>query len=318
MSDSFDLNLLSTLEILLRENNVSRTADRLGLSQAAVSAQLARLRRHFDDELLVPKGRTMEPTVFAKNLAQQLPGLMLDLRALTSARQAFDPKNASRRFTIAAGDIDMIGILSLLHRRLLDIAPSIQLSISKVTPRRNLLEMNVSDVLDEQENDFVIVPTIFQSPDHPHLELYRDRYVCVADASHPLIGDRLDMPQYLSLTHVVHGDRTRLSNEAMFVKKKGIERKCGLLIHSYTAIPYFIVGTPFISTLAFNTALEMTRRFPLKIVELPFDIPPIVLVMQWRRYLEHDLAAVWFRQLAVSVASRMGTGDCASTAYQNG
>ena len=100
----FDLNLLVALDALLRECNVTHAGNRLNLSQPAMSGALARLRDHFQDELLVPAGRRMIRTPLAEKLVQPVHEILLQIRGTLEARPLFDPATSTRHFSIAASD----------------------------------------------------------------------------------------------------------------------------------------------------------------------------------------------------------------------
>ena len=101
---NLDLNLLPHLQVLLELRNISRAAERLQLSQPATSAAMARLRRHFDDELLVRNGRTYDLTPFAQSLVPLVDEAMLHIQRATRVRSGFDPATSEREFVIAASD----------------------------------------------------------------------------------------------------------------------------------------------------------------------------------------------------------------------
>lgn len=115
-----DLNLLLTLDVLLREHNVTRAAQRLNLSQPSVSVQLARLREIFDDPLLLPGPRGMQPTVRADELREPLRQALEALERAVSPVNAFDPARASVTWRIAATDYTesavLLPLLSTLRR----------------------------------------------------------------------------------------------------------------------------------------------------------------------------------------------------------
>ena len=99
-----DLNLLVALDALLTHQKVTRAAEQLNLSQSALSGALARLREHFDDELVVPIGRRMEPTPLARTLAEPLHEILLKTKSLVTATPTFDPQTSNRRISIIASD----------------------------------------------------------------------------------------------------------------------------------------------------------------------------------------------------------------------
>src|SRR6476469_8001729 len=97
----FDLNLLVTLDALLTEKNVTRAGMRMNLSQSAMSGALARLRDFFQDELLVPMGRTMVLTPLAEDLIQPVRDVLLQIQATIATKPHFEPATSTRHFTLA-------------------------------------------------------------------------------------------------------------------------------------------------------------------------------------------------------------------------
>jgi DNA-binding transcriptional LysR family regulator len=97
----FDLNLLVTLDALLTEKNVTRAGQRMHLSQSAMSGALARLRDFFQDELLVPMGRSMVMTPLAEDLVQPVGDILLQVQATIATKPRFDPATSARHFSIA-------------------------------------------------------------------------------------------------------------------------------------------------------------------------------------------------------------------------
>ncbi|MEI9963495.1 MAG: LysR family transcriptional regulator [Caulobacteraceae bacterium] len=288
---ALDMNLLATLDMLLEERSVSKTAARLNLSQAAVSAQLARLRGHFGDALFVPSGRGIAPTAFAAQISDDVRELMDRVRALTATRQSFDPAAARRRLHIAAGDIDTFLLIRRLNQALLAEAPEIQISIVAAQP-------------DPRRADFMIVPMGVHRPELPTAPLYQDRYVCLMDRRHPSLGETISEAQYLEATHIVrrNGVNDTPSLEALLIKRMGLQRIEGPVVDAYSTIPFLLVGTPYVSTVPQRFAEEMARLFPLRIVELPFDFPTQTLALQWQAVLEGDMAAMWLKRRLQDVA----------------
>src|SRR5690606_42064808 len=114
----FDLNLLVTLDALLAEQNVSRAARRLYLSQSATSAALARLRGLLNDPLLVRQGARMVATPFAEGLKGPLHAILAEIERTLSNEQRFDAAASQRTFRIAATDYAAFTVVARLAERL--------------------------------------------------------------------------------------------------------------------------------------------------------------------------------------------------------
>jgi DNA-binding transcriptional LysR family regulator len=283
-----DLNLLATLDLLLAEESVSRTAVRLGLSQAAVSAQLARLREHFNDDLLVARGRGLVKTPFAAGMATMVANCVRQAHAIAGTRGTFDPATASREFRVRAGDIDTFLLLAGVNRRLQVEAPGIGLQISGA---RTTL-------------DFRIGPLGLHDSSLAHEPLYVDEYCVLADRDHPGLGDRLAPEDYLAARHVVRhfGNDSSPSWEAVLMRQRGHVRHVATVVDSYASIPYFLIGTRHLSTVPYRFACEMASRFPLRVLPLPIEVPRQTIVLQWSGHLDNDPGAIWLRALMRAVA----------------
>ena len=94
--NQFDLNLLIALDALLTEKSVTRAGARMHLSQSAMSGALARLRRAFDDDLLVPIGRRMDLTPLGRELVQPLQDILLQIHSTMTTRAKFDAATSER------------------------------------------------------------------------------------------------------------------------------------------------------------------------------------------------------------------------------
>ena len=167
-----DLNLLVALDALIEERSVSRAADRLHLSQSAMSSALSRLREYFGDELLAPVGRRMEPTALALNLAPQIREILQRIRVTLHTRPSFEPATAERRFRIMTSDYLIEVLLADVIRTLAQIAPGIQMQILPSNAASFALFL-AGDI------DLIITPEDHTLPEHPRSALFEDTYSCV-------------------------------------------------------------------------------------------------------------------------------------------
>lgn len=288
-----NLNLLATLELLLMEGSVSRTALRLGISQAAVSARLIKLRKHYGDDLFVVRGRQLVRTPFAESLVEPLAELIRQAREISSLRQAFVPETIERVFNIRAGDIDTFLLLACLSRKLEQLAPGVSLHI-KAAPAT------------QQDIDFSISPWGLHNHALASQTLYKDSYCVLLDRAHPCLGEveAISEEQYLGHRHVVRhfGVTGSPSLEAMTMARLGYERQVGAIVDAYASIPFMLLGTRYLSTVPRRFAEEMMRMFPLKWLPLPFDFPQQTMLVQWHGHLSRDIVALWFKDLLIESA----------------
>jgi len=304
MTLNLDLNLLITFDALLDERSVSRTAKRFGMSQTAVSAQLARLRDHFEDPLFTSNGRGVEPTAFALQLAQPVRDVVWNAQQIAAARHFFEPSTAQRRFALTAGSRDIGMLLAEVNRRVGAAAPGIQMTVAPFSSHPDQRAFSVSEMLERQGYDFALIPEGFHASTHPVIQLFRDRYVALADRDHPDIGDALTVGQYRTLTHaaVQLGGRGMPSILERHLHRTGEVRRVGPVVESYGSLPYFITGTRFIAIVTSAFAHAVAPRHGLRVLELPVTVPVHSVVMQWAHRTHTDAAAIWFREQIVATA----------------
>lgn len=181
-----DLNLLPSLQALLELRNVSRAAERMHLSQSAMSASLGRLRRHFNDELLVRAGRGYELTPFAQALAPRVDLAMAQVQDALQLHADFDPASSDRTFVIAASDYVTGVLLRHVRARIADEAPGIRVDI--VPTARPILRGGSQAF---GQIDLIIGPMGFDLPGASR-SLFVDDFVVITDPGHALLTrDRL-------------------------------------------------------------------------------------------------------------------------------
>lgn len=126
---SLDFNLLVVLDALLEYENVSKAADKLCVGQPAVSAALARLRKHFGDPMFVLFDRKMKPTAFTRAISARVRAAVAEAKTIVRPASGFDPLTTTMCFTVMCSDLDGGFLIPILHRQLAQLAPSAQLKV---------------------------------------------------------------------------------------------------------------------------------------------------------------------------------------------
>src|SRR6478736_9603645 len=182
---SLDLNLLVTLDAVLEQRSVSRAAEQLGLSQPAVSAQLARLRRHFGDDLLARFGNQYRLTPLASQLRGRVRTAVTGVERVFAAEPDFNPASTSREFSLVMSDYGVAVLGSLLAAELATQAPGATLRFIPNTPQ-------VVDAANTAMTsiDLLVMPHGFTDGLSSH-DLYLDEWVCVISADNEDVGDEL-------------------------------------------------------------------------------------------------------------------------------
>lgn len=286
--DKFDLNLLVGLDALLEEQSVTRTAERLGLTQSGVSAALARLRVAFQDDLLVQHGKRMIPTPHAQALKPEIKRTIADLRALISRTSRFDPATSTRRFRIAASDYLSTVLLAPLASRFSRIAPDIRLDIT-LPSAANISKMANGDL------DLLLSPMQFMHADHPSEFLLTERHVAVGWNENQLFARPLTEDAFYTASHVgvaISGQDTFFES---FLKKGGRERNIELFAPSFLQAPFMLPGTNRICVMHERLALMLADQLPLAVCDLPFDVPNMDECIQYHDARRADPGLVWIK-----------------------
>ncbi|MFT3873919.1 MAG: LysR family transcriptional regulator [Nocardioides sp.] len=261
-----DLNLMLPLKVLLEEGNVTRAGQRLELSQPAMSAALAKLRRRFDDELLVRTGREYELTPFARDL---LPEVQHAVRLIGTALQLendFDPATSIRTFRLTMSDYAIAVVHEPLVRLVEAEAPGVRLSIGHLGPDSRSSDRILVD------NDALIAPLGFGFPGASR-PLWKDRMVVLADRSNPCLRDgRLSLDALAEVQHAVasFGPGVLTPVDRVF-GDYGIERRIALQVFGFLPLPFVIQGTDMVAVVPEMLArLHRTADSHLVMIELPF------------------------------------------------
>ncbi|TMV88615.1 LysR family transcriptional regulator [Thioclava sp. BHET1] len=285
-----DLNLLVVLDRLLTEQNVSRAADKLCLSQSATSGALARLRDYFGDELLVQVGRKLVPTPRALALSGKVRAALLQIDGSIIQAPGFDPATACRTVRIVASDYVTIVALSDVVMALRKSAPDLSISITPPGERAR-------ERLERGEFDLLVLPDGRISPDHPSTDYFADEFVVIAWSGNTRLGDTLSESAFFDQRHAASFFPTSLpSLEASILQSRGRERKIVATAGGFAALPFLVVGTELIALIPRRLAECFATQMPLRILPSPVATPPLVERLQWHTFSEGDECLAWLRQ----------------------
>jgi len=296
-----DLNLLTALDALLTEKSVSLAGRRVHLKQSAMSGALSRLRRYFDDELLVNAGRQMILTPRAEALVDPVREALRQIEAtiLRVPEAKFDPGTSRRSFSIVASDDLIESLLAPALRSLEQVAPRIGVELLSPVGEPQ-------DVIDRGSADLLLVQEPYASPRHPRQTLFDDEYVMVAWSENRHLGARLSRQQFLAATHVVvrfvGGRRGTPWEELAFQRLP--QRRAAVIAPNFSSVPHLIVGTERVATMHLRHARLCARSFPLKLLPCPVKIPKVRQVMQWHSRKDADRGVAWLVKMLLLEARR--------------
>ena len=293
----FDLNLLVALDALLEERNVTRAAERLFLSQPAMSGMLSRLRMAFGDDLLVRVGRHLELTELAAGIKEHVHECVRDLEDLLDTTRPFEPATDARAFRISVSDYAALLLFGPLMQKLTQFAPNMSAHFLR-------LGLSVGEHLTRGEIDFAVLPAEVE-PSLPSLPLFNDTWVCVAWAGHPTLGDTLTIDEFQKHPHLSFNisDPVHISLADNFVLRQGRERKVVASTASYTAAPFLISGTPLLLMVPRRLGERMQAAAELRLLELPFEVPPLCEKLAWNPRFTTNPAHTWMREQIVAVTA---------------
>lgn len=294
-----DLNLLVSLDALLTERSVTRAAQRLHLSQPALSASLAKLRTHFDDALLVRRGNNYELTPLATRLTEHT------VTALEAARRVFDsqanwtPRDSTREFVIYGSDYAFATVGQVASRLAAVTAPKVKFRFDLHTPAV------VDDAADRLRSaDGLLMP-------HGHInvvkhtDLWMDRWAIIVDENHPTIGDTLTMDDLAENPWVfTYQSRSAFTSAGQQLQSLGLDARIETIVQSFLALPYFIRGTERIGVVQESLASEASLLPGVRALRPPFEAVPVVNALWWHPVHETDAEHAWMRGVFQS-AGRM-------------
>jgi DNA-binding transcriptional LysR family regulator len=285
----FDLNLLLVFEAVLRERSVTRAAERLSLSQPALSHALNRLRRQLDDSLFVRGPAGMEPTPRAIQLASIVQKTLDELRNAVQPA-AFDPAASQRTFRIAVNNYAAAVVAPGLIRACRVAAPGVRLSI------RPSGVLDLEDALERGELDLAIAARSLGSSRIISHELFTDDYVALTRRGHPGVNGPLTLEAFARLPRVTvssSGDDTSFLSKALAVADLHQEVVADA---PYLSLSVLLGDTDMVALLARRFAEAMITP-DLVISDLLFRASTVSCVMSWRRHLDDDPAHIWLRRI---------------------
>ena len=296
---SVDLNLLVAFDILIREQNLSRAADKLGLTQPAMSKRLVRLRSLFGDELLVRTSKGMKPTARALELVEPIRIALKQIQVTIDDCSKSKPELSSRTFRIATTDLVAVTVIPKLIHIFQKRSTETRLIV------RNMHRRHLVNALETGEIDLAITVLPDPPPQIKPQNLFSEKYVCLVSKKHPTIQTELTLQDYLQSPHVLvtytadlHGGVDR------FLSAKGLKRKVVLSLPYHLAVPLIVAQTSLVTTIAERIALA-TEWEDLRIFPLPIDAIEYQEQLLWHCRDELDPAHLWLRELIMEICQKI-------------
>jgi DNA-binding transcriptional LysR family regulator len=302
-----DLNLLKPLQALLEERSVTRAAERLSISQPAASAALARLRRHFNDELLTRVGNTHRLTPLAAQLNERIAGTVSQAERIFTLQQDFGPATSHREFVVVLSDYTVTVLGEALSHLLDQQAPNVRLHLRQVTAE-------TVDTAPEslRHIDAFILPHGFLH-DLPYHDLLQDEWMCLVSTGNTVVGDRVTSEHLAELAWVLTYHRpTAYTTAVRELRTHGIEPRVAMVTESYSTLPALLAGTDRIALVQRGLADRLTATAPVRALPCPVPLAPLLLALWWHPTNTADAGHQWLRGLLIDAAERVPAGGASS------
>jgi DNA-binding transcriptional LysR family regulator len=300
---NLDLNLLVPLDALLRERSVTRAAASLGLSQPSLSSSLARLRRHFHDELLTRVGNSYELTPMAVQLRQRTEAALISVERAFASTPRFDPATSQREYRVISSDYPMAILAGQVGRILAERAPNLRLRFERLTP--DFVD-GVPDSL--RDIDALVLPHGYLT-DVPHRDLFSDTWMCLVSSDNPKVGDTLSMEQLSQLPWVfTYHSATAFTAAARQLQTLGIELRVQMVVESFLALPFLVTGTDRIALVQAHLVPRLTAAGDVRALPCPYDVVPLVDAMWWHPIYNFDPEHAWLRNVFAEAGRSIDEG----------
>ncbi|GAA3480394.1 LysR family transcriptional regulator [Streptomyces yanii] len=290
---SVNLNLLVPLLALLEERSVTRAAERVGLSQPAMSHALTRMRRLLGDDLVVRQGTGVTLTPRALELIAPLRSALQQTAHVVNF-PCFDPATDQRVITIAMTNSTAFVVGPRLTRLMAERAP-------RATLRLRTITVPTEATFTDQGVDVVLISEGHFSP-YPRERLYNDRCVVVASPDTPPEASALDL---LSTQPHIVVDTDRRVFPYSVLEEKGVPYRVGQLISDYLLVPFLVARAGGVALLRYRVAAAMQTLADLRIEEFPFPLPGLGIDLVWNPRLADQYFIEWFRALLFDVTARL-------------
>ncbi len=295
---ALDANLLVALDALVQESNVTRAARRVGITQSAMSQTLGRLRKQFDDPILVKVGRNMKPSPFALRIRGRLHAAIGELEAVVRDRPAFDPSTATHRFVIATVDYLAMLLVPKLRALVAREAPGVRLAIHALDPE------SVTERLAEGVAQLYVGVRGQTERALETQRLYEEQLVVLVRPEHPFAESPPSLDAYAEAEHVhVSPRREAGSIVGRALAGAGHDRKVALEVPFFALLPDILRDSDLVATVPRRLAELFAEELDFAVQPVPLELSGFEVSMAWHPTFAADPSSVWLREAVGRVAS---------------
>lgn len=295
-----DLNLLTVFDAVYEARNMSRAAERLGMSQPAISLALGRLRNLLGDPLFVRGGGAMQPTARAQQIASPIRSILDTAVSVLLRQPGFDYVTSERSFELSLGDYGSCVILPRLCEQLEELGARVKLHIATTSPESAQAALAAGSL------DLLLSLYPLTDPLYRSAVVYTDTLSVLARHAHPLVREGMSIEQYCGLRHLIrdwpHGD-VRPTEEILFAH--GLRRREFVLVDSFLVVPAIIASTDAVATLPTRLAEHFAKTHDLRLCSPPGGAAEFPIFLYWRKAMDEDEGHRWLRELIAGLFRRL-------------
>lgn len=286
-----EMSLLIIFDAIMTEGSITQAAQRLDLTQPAVSNALARMRQAWGDELFLKEGRSIVPSIYAQNLWRQIKSPLDELSQAINMGE-FDPSTCQRTFRIAAADTIVDKVWTPLRKIIEEQAPHIRVHAVPYTidnASRLLYQAEVDLVIGSLDDNCEMMMSEF---------LYTPCYGLLMRKDHPLLDSELTLEKFAQADHLLvslSGDATGPTDEAL--KQHELTRNVAMTVNHFYAVPKIIKESDLICMVPTTTVEQSIFDDELVVMEAPISIAPRAVNAYWHKRQDMDQGSIWLRNI---------------------
>lgn len=291
--EDLDLNLLRVFDVMMREGSVTRTAERLGRTQSAISHSLGKLRILFRDELFTRDGSVMRPTARAVELVSEVSVALNAIRSSIDRHQLFDPATTRRNFRVGLTDYHAMVFIPGLLREFSRRAPNATLN---VIPANGIEIVNAIQL--RQLDCAVTGASIKDDPRVQRIEMGQDRLLCAVWSKSAIARQELTLDAYLAASHLqISADGVSAGLADAALNAVGLRRNVVATISNYLTLPWVLRGTELITHCGDGILQILDDASEVKVIAPPLKIENVSTALLLQPHMVGDPGIVWLKQI---------------------
>ena len=293
-----DLNLLVVFDAVMAERSVTKAGDRIGLAQPSMSNALTRLRALFDDELFVRTPNGMMPTQIALDAAEHVRAAVIAAEEAINVGSTFDPEHYEGEIVLLTHDLIELTVLPGLVRNLERMAPGIHLKTL------GMVRGEFAEDLDAGYGDLALCGAMDVPKRFHHQVLCDEPFAGIARFDHPILEGPVTLEAFMDERHALLSHRSDGKGIVdMVLEAKGLKRNVVVSVSNFATLPPLVVEANVIAVLPRRLAAKADKELPVRMFELPFEVPTVQSKLIWGRGADRSPLLKWFRNLIANTVT---------------